>query len=745
MDERKINIQPWKLIAYTAIVLIIAILSFFLYRAQARWAEAEVARKDACYNLAKMLKEKGDGYSDRGEKKLARLFWVKSLLYQAKAGKHIPIDVEFEISNSSWKQKLKLIHGDDFQGNIHSARFSQDGKMAASYSADGKHILEDIKNREIIKTQEGEENSIGFTNFSPDGKFLASCSDDGDKITIWDAGNGRILRRLTGHGDSVKFACFDPTGSMLASCGSTGNIVLWNVETGEKIKTLRRNKHLANFADFSPDGKVLASCSFNNDIILWDVETGQKIKKLEKHGDKINVVDFSPDGRTLASGSDDKRIILWNVETGKADNILPGHKSGVNSVGFSPDGTALASMDEGGTINVWDLLNIGSDPISSATIMTEDSIGVSVAFIDNGNVLAGVYNNEIILWERENEKENLVLKGHSKEIIVIAFSPVDDTLVSGSSDGTVILWDTRTGEKQAELKNNSPVYSASFSPNGAFLATNSNREIIIWDVLKAEKFITLSGHNNNVNSVAFSPNGKMLASGSSDKTIKLWEIPTGIRLKTLKVRGEKFTDFDDSLPVSFSPDGKILASGSFNRTVRLWSMPEGKEKSVLGFPGNKVLTVGFSPDGKYLAATGLPAGWELALSLKLWKIPALEEVRFPEERMNLSSHAPAFSPYNNAMIYKYGEDRSYHIVKIPGGEKMGGIVQGTRTVSFVIGKYLACFDRDGRNLAVVSGIAHKDVFIYRMNYWPGFYPPYNERDVSELLRQVEKKRYSRGN
>ena len=42
----------------------------------------------------------------------------------------------------------------------------------------------------------------------------------------------------------------------------------------------------------------------------------------------------------------------------------------------------------------------------------------------------------------------------------------------------------------------------------------------------------LTGHQNTVWSVAFSPDGATLASGSFDDTIKLWDVKTGLELRT---------------------------------------------------------------------------------------------------------------------------------------------------------------------------------------------------------------------
>src|SRR6185503_2861934 len=60
------------------------------------------------------------------------------------------------------------------------------------------------------------------------------------------------------------------------------------------------------------------------------------------------------------------------------------------------------------------------------------------------------------------------------------------------------------------------------------------------------------GHSEGVSSVAFSPDGKTLASGSADGTIQLWDVVTGLGLKTVRGSGRVES-------VAFSPDGKTLA------------------------------------------------------------------------------------------------------------------------------------------------------------------------------------------
>jgi WD40 repeat protein len=75
-------------------------------------------------------------------------------------------------------------------------------------------------------------------------------------------------------------------------------------------------------------------------------------------------------------------------------------------------------------------------------------------------------------------------------------------------------------------------------------------------------------------SVAFSPDGKILASASHDKTIKFWDVATGMERATLK--GPKAVR-----SVAFSPDGRMLvvAGGSIDNEpgeLKVWDIATGK-------------------------------------------------------------------------------------------------------------------------------------------------------------------------
>ncbi|MFM7352152.1 MAG: WD40 repeat domain-containing protein, partial [Microcystis aeruginosa] len=86
----------------------------------------------------------------------------------------------------------------------------------------------------------------------------------------------------------------------------------------------------------------------------------------------------------------------------------------------------------------------------------------------------------------------------------------------------------RKSERNRLEGHGSYVHSVNFSPDGKTLVSGSDdKTIILWNVKTGQKIHTLKEHNGLVRSVNFSPNGETLVSGSWDGTIKLWNVKTG--------------------------------------------------------------------------------------------------------------------------------------------------------------------------------------------------------------------------
>ncbi|CCQ68516.1 serine/threonine kinase with WD-40 repeat [Crocosphaera watsonii WH 0402] len=100
------------------------------------------------------------------------------------------------------------------------------------------------------------------------------------------------------------------------------------------------------------------------------------------------------------------------------------------------------------------------------------------------------------------------------------------TLVSGSGDNTIKVWNLATGELLRTLNGHSSyVSSVSISADRNTIVSGSGDNTIkVWSLATGKLLRILNGHSDWVNSVAISADGKTIVSGSRDTRIKVWRL-----------------------------------------------------------------------------------------------------------------------------------------------------------------------------------------------------------------------------
>lgn len=229
----------------------------------------------------------------------------------------------------------------------------------------------------------------------------------------------------------------------------------------------------------------------------------------------------------------------------------------------------------------------------------------SLALTSDKKTIACVnYDGTVRLWDGKTGKKTNVFRGETEWVDDVQFSPDGKMVASGTVDGTVKLWDRLTGKEIRSLTGHlSQVRSIQFSPDGQNIgAANYDGTIIIWDVATGKELKILPGHSKSksleVRDLVFSPNGHFLASQGRDSTIKLWEVSTGKELKTFS--SEELLKSYQSAQIRFSSNSQTLiyATGEFDRQkVRFWDIAEGRESRNIPIPGKPF----FSSDGKTIA------------------------------------------------------------------------------------------------------------------------------------------------
>ena len=323
--------------------------------------------------------------------------------------------------------------------------------LARATKDNGIHVF-DIETGETLISVAGYGGLIESIALSDDGKHLATLTDS-KYIQLWDLQTRRHKARIK---SEIGFSppVFSPDSTILAS-GERSRILLWETYNGELKKTIEGHKNRAPKVIFSPDGQTLASYEHNL-IWLWDIRSGERTKTLQGHTGRINSIAFSSDGSLLASGSgfdeNDRTVQVWETTTGKQrakfTNLLRENNENplsITSVAFSPDGKTIASIDRSADVQLWDVdrkKHISSLVVSSGHSLSHYDEYFTVSFSPDGRTIAstGYYSN-INVWDVETEKLQNTLKGHTGFVTSLSYTADGTTLVSGSKDGTVLLWE----------------------------------------------------------------------------------------------------------------------------------------------------------------------------------------------------------------------------------------------------------------------------------------------------------------
>ena len=133
------------------------------------------------------------------------------------------------------------------------------------------------------------------------------------------------------------------------------------------------------------------------------------------------------------------------------------------------------------------------------------------------------------------------------------------------------------------------------------------------------------------NRKVISSDGSYALSASWDKTLRLWELSTGITTKRFVGHN------NDVLSVSFSADNRQIVSGSRDRTIKLWNTL-GDCKFTITEKGHTewVSCVRFSPNPQNPVIVS--AGWD-----KLVKVCSDQSRKSRAKKLALSKDAMQFT------------------------------------------------------------------------------------------------------
>lgn len=537
------------------------------------------------------------------------------------APEDMPFEWKYLIAETN--EAVLTIHGHD--ASVQSTVFSDDGKRLASIDAIGTVLTWDSTTGEELgrrTTRTPKDTAKArFNNFlsgtvtwlgrgagleehlSSHGRFFVVVGDG----TCYIADQSREDERITlienegfePYGDPTPLA-FSPDGKRMAVAFPDGEVLIYHPRSGILIDTISaydgdppREDNLTGMGWFKEPPKGHASVAFNRNPDA----SGQFAQFATAY-----TVEDQDNPITLFRSWDLKNMEILHEEW------IPRELVGVERTVIRPDLGAIALIDVDGEDEGDEHTGIeirstrGGSLLHSITGHEDGTTAFAFSPGRNHLVATGGHQGVIHAWDLQRDVFD-TFNGHSEQVNTLAFNPSGTQLVSGSSDGTVRTWSTRsmpghesrnslTARRTGMNRGN----SLAFSPDGRLVAVagrgrmTGSTDLLVPTELDLEERsaeLTMYRRNRYVSQVNI------------------------INLDTFETLAELEGEEGHFGPVAFSPDGTRFAAAfnspvpwstaNANTGMRIWDAHTGEVIKVISYPEKKITYAVFSLDGTHLA------------------------------------------------------------------------------------------------------------------------------------------------
>jgi WD40 repeat protein/serine/threonine protein kinase len=517
-------------------------------------------------------------------------------------------------------------------GPIHCVAWSPDSKLLA----DGeRHAVQvwDVQARKTVHVLEEHAGAILDVQWSADGGYLATFDQEGSVIRIWRTTTGTLLHTLK---DLDQIIGWSTRGHTLIARDIKGTVQFRDAETGASVKSIAISDAPLCYRSFASHAQQLDISAANRGEARWDSGAPADERLLPGHTSTILKRAWSHDGKTLASCCQGQ-IRLWDAKTRKCRLVLltlPNDQG----VAITPDGhfRGTAKIDQllvyvvqtergqqilpahefslnYGWTNKPERVRLRKPVLGGAAVPTPKPAPVVIK-TDRISFPPGKPLNDVALVQHPgglNGAKSWTLEtlGHRASVRGLAYSPNGQWLASGSFDGTIRLWDTRSGQLARILvgrtgrEQGDPMCVAlAWSPDNSALASAlTDSDVQVWEIATGRLLRILRGHRQRVCAVDWSPDGKTIATGGLDATVRLWQAASDEAPLAISIGASVWA-------LDWAPDGAALAIGGQDKQVRVWDVTSRKVARLLTADG-AVFAVAWSPDGDRLACAddGYPA------------------------------------------------------------------------------------------------------------------------------------------
>jgi WD40 repeat protein len=348
--------------------------------------------------------------------------------------------------------------------------------------------------------------AVRFIRFERNGKRLLVGSYDAT-MRIYDCATWSVLQEFHGPFQWERSACFTRDGLVVGSFSAEPTMyppvvarrpqltfginsvvdvhgrLLVGRDDGAVVDVLRgeaitRHDTIVNTVTISPDGSTAVSGDYRGGVVLTNLHDGTERRVRADGGGPINSIVWHPSGERFYSGGYDGAVRRWTAN-GECEQTWTAHHGPIKSLAWSAAADLLVAGSSDGSLSGW------RDGVEQWRSTTDDLVLVNaVATADKeGTVVTASRDLHVRRWDAATGRLLQVFPtGHLKSVKAIAVTPDGSTIVTGSYDGTAMIW-TRTNGRwswRPLRRHGKPGVPAVAIANGNILTAGWNGTVSRW-------------------------------------------------------------------------------------------------------------------------------------------------------------------------------------------------------------------------------------------------------------------------
>jgi U3 small nucleolar RNA-associated protein 21 len=446
--------------------------------------------------------------------------------------------------------------------------------------ANGKIILHNLKLDKTIVTFFQNEGIVTSLSFRTDSHPILASSNIKGSISIWDL-EGKKLQTIIkdAHNEKIIKIKFLKDEPILITSGDDNSLKMWIFDQADGSARLLKSrsghseppthiKYHPSFPSFiiscSSDKTFRLTCTI--DRMNCELSQGPGLQKkakelgIKKQDLKLNpIIDFD----------------LNDAKEKEWDNIITCHENSSIAYTWNFQKRIIGKHQLQST-------EPKKTPIKSVAISTCGNfaiIGTASGWIDKFNIQSGIHRGSF---------HDVAGYAHTASIQGLVTEALNKMLISGSLDSYLKFWDFHLLKLIQTIYVGSPINKLKLNKESSLLALVTDDLIIrIFDIDTFKLIRKFEGHENQITDIAISPDSRWIVSSSVDKTVRVWDLPSGKMI-------DWFLIDNIITSMSFNPLGNFLSTTHVGKlgiyqwvnktyfsSIMLHSPPEKPNKIVM--------------------------------------------------------------------------------------------------------------------------------------------------------------------